>query len=75
MTYRYVELALGRNRHPEWGALECVPCDEAGRELTVATEQDDILLWGKKVIDYTVEDKVMYCRLAVTCDKITAGGI
>lgn len=63
MTYRYLNLAIGRKK--EWiDVSDTVPCDMYGTVLTFNSEDEEMFgTWTKKVIDYEIKDKVMYCRL------------
>ena len=66
MTYRYAMLAIGRK--PEWRDVwDTVPCDEEWNPLSFSSQMEaDINTWTKKVLDYEIRDKVMYCRLCMS---------
>ena len=67
MTFRYCQLAVGRNlptaRGIDWRNISAVvPCGDDWQEIQPQAEQD-YNLWNKSVTDYKIEDCVMYARL------------
>lgn len=65
MTFRYCQLAVGRNlstkRGIDWREVSAVvPCDEEWEELNPGNE---ISLWTKRVKDYRLSESVLYVRL------------
>ena len=65
MTYRYLNLAVGRKKEYR-DVYDTVPCDEDGNELIFRSADDEMFgTWKKEVIDYEIRDKIMYCRLAI----------
>lgn len=63
MTYQYIRLAVGRLKRYR-GIYEAIPLDEDGNELPPMSEDEMMFRCAtRKVIDYTVEGNVMYCRL------------
>lgn len=63
MTYRYVNLAAGRKK--KWkDVIDTVPCDMYGTVLTFGSEDEEMFgTWAKKVLEYEIIDKIMYCKL------------
>ena len=60
MTYHYLTLA----HYLKFGALELVPLSRSGQDITPKTEQEEVLLWSAKVIDYYIDDnKTMFATL------------
>ena len=63
MTYRYLNLAVGRKK--QWRDIfDTVPCDEDGNILVFNSEDEEMFgTWKKKVLGYEVKDRMMYVRL------------
>ena len=65
MSYQYALLAVGR-RGKYRDAYYAVPCDRHGNELPYLGDDDAFMKYGtRKVLDYYIKDKVMYCFLDV----------
>lgn len=62
MTWQYIWRAVGTYRYRFADDVE--PCDEDGNLLPYYGDEDAFLRYGaKKVLDYEVRDRIMYCRL------------
>jgi len=70
MTYRYCQLAQGKNLSERSGILwrdivAVVPCNKNGEELVFKNEADELFLWEKQVVSWEIKEHILYARLEV----------
>ena len=64
MSYRYLSLAAGRLARFR-DTPDLVPLDRDWNEIPVRTDEEDMKLWNKRVIDTVKYEGVLYARLEV----------
>lgn len=59
-------LKASQLNHIEEGIAKILPVIEAGEAKQLVTDTEGNLLWEKKVLDYTIEDMVLFSNIEVT---------